>query len=132
MDMRAFISFLLILWVFEKAKKNLRFTDLKDLLVIAYKIWTDCARKLKFRIFSLFNAVELWRKCHIFSQICPGEFGWNDPLIIDIIPWDFNLQISFESWVHFSHFSCLKSLPWFLHLSLNGVSEEPRYYCWFC
>ena len=46
-------------------------------------------------------------------------------LSIGIIPWDFKVQIYFESSLHFSYFLCLKS--WFLNLSLNGVSEALRY-----
>ena len=40
----------------------------------------------------------------------------------------FKVQINFKSSVHFSYFLYLKSLVWFLNLSLNGVSEAPIYF----
>ena len=73
MDMRAFILFLLILWVFEIAEKcNLTPTDYNGILVIIYEIWTDWGRKKEFSIFSSFNEIDLCRKIQGFCQTCPG------------------------------------------------------------
>ena len=38
----------------------------------------------------------------------------------------FNSRIYLANLVQFSYFSCLKSLVWFLYLSLKGMSAKPK------